>query len=159
MTMKKIALGMLAAVAMTGSAVAADMAPRYTKAPPPAPIAIYTWTGCYIGGNVGGAWHNVNQNGPRTIAGTVFTPPLDFGSANSDGDFIGGGQIGCDYQFAGNWVVGIQGMFDFGNTNTRNNIFDATVIRNIGPAFATTRTRDLFTVTGRIGYLFTPQLL
>ena len=47
--MKKFALGMLAAVAMTGTAFAADMAPRYTKAPPPAPIALYNWTGCYIG--------------------------------------------------------------------------------------------------------------
>lgn len=156
--MKKFAFGMLAAVAMTGSAVAADMAPRYTKAPPPAPIAIYTWTGCYIGGNVGGAWHNVNQNSSRNLAGTVFAPPLDLGSADSNGDFIGGGQIGCDYQFAGNWVVGIQGMFDFGNTNSRNNILDARVTP-IGTPYTTTRTRDLFTVTGRVGYLFAPQVL
>lgn len=155
--MKNFALGMLAAVAMTGSAFAADMAPRYTKAPP-APIAVYTWTGCYIGGNVGGAWHNVNQNSNRSVNGTVFAPPLDLGSADSNGDFIGGGQIGCDYQFAGNWVVGIQGMFDFGNTNSRNNIFDARVI-GIGTPYTTTRTRDLYTVTGRVGYLFTPQLL
>ncbi|SDP47162.1 outer membrane protein [Afipia sp. GAS231] len=156
--MKKFALGMLAAVAMTGSAVAADMAPRYTKAPPPAPIAIYTWTGCYIGANVGGAWHNINQNAPRRVDGTIFTPPLDLGSADSQGDFIGGGQVGCDYQFAGNWVVGIQGMFDFGNTNSRNNILDARTAA-LGTPFTTTRTRDLYTVTGRVGYLFTPQLL
>jgi outer membrane immunogenic protein len=156
--MKKFALGMLAAVAMTGSAVAADMAPRYTKAPPPAPIAIYTWTGCYVGGNVGGAWHRADQTANRTITGTVFAPPLDLGSANSNGDFIGGGQIGCDYQFAGNWVVGIQGMFDFGNTSSRTNIFDARVTP-IGTPYVTTRTRDLYTVTGRIGYLFAPQVL
>jgi outer membrane immunogenic protein len=49
-------------------------------------------------------------------------------------------------------------MFDFGNTNSRNNIFDARVTP-IGTPFTTTRTRDLFTVTGRVGYLFTPQLL
>jgi hypothetical protein len=51
---KKFAFGMLAAVALTGSAFAADMAPRYTKAPPPPPVVVYNWTGCYIGGNVGG---------------------------------------------------------------------------------------------------------
>lgn len=157
--MKKFALGMLAAVAMTGSAVAADMAPRYTKAPPPAPIAVYNWTGCYIGANVGGAWHNVNQNSNRRTDGTVLAPVLDFGSADSQGDFIGGGQIGCDYQFAGNWVVGIQGMFDFGNTNSRNNLpADARIVA-LGVPYTTTRTRDLYTVTGRVGYLFTPQLL
>jgi outer membrane immunogenic protein len=157
--MNKFALGMLAAVAMTGSAVAADMAPRYTKAPPP-PVVVYNWTGCYIGGNVGGAWQHVSQSENRLTNGTTFVPAIDRGSANSDGDFIGGGQIGCDYQFAGNWVVGIQGMFDFGNTNSRNNIPDPRLTAAIGPAsFTTTRTRDLYTVTGRIGYLFTPQLL
>lgn len=155
--MQRIALGMLAAVVMTGSAVAADMAPRYTKAPP-APVAVYNWTGCYIGGNVGGAWHNINQNVPRTTAGTTFVPPLDLGSADSGGDVIGGGQVGCDYQFAGRWVVGIQGMFDFGNTNSRNNLPDAR-LAGLGTPYQTTRTRDLYTVTGRIGYLFMPQLL
>ena len=148
---------MFAALAMTGSAVAADMAPRYTKAPP-APVAVYNWTGCYIGGNVGGAWHNVSQNASRGTDGTVFAPPLDFGSATSGGDVIGGAQIGCDYQFASRWVVGIQGMFDFGNTNSRNNITDPRTA-GLGVPYQTTRTRDLYTVTGRIGYLFTPQLL
>jgi outer membrane immunogenic protein len=38
--MKRIVLGTVAAAAMTGSAFAADMAPRYTKAPPPAPVVV-----------------------------------------------------------------------------------------------------------------------
>ena len=52
--MKKILLG--AAVAMLGiaPALAADMAPRYTKAPMAAPIAVYNWTGFYVGINGGG---------------------------------------------------------------------------------------------------------
>ncbi len=49
-------------------------------------------------------------------------------------------------------------MFDFGKTNSSNNILDPRVLP-IGTPYTTTRTRDLFTVTGRIGYLFTPQLL
>ena len=66
-------------------ASAADL-PR--KAPayiPPAPPPI-TWTGCYIGGNIGG----------------VFGDGEDFpfvGFSNGSG-FAGGGQIGCDYQFS-----------------------------------------------------------
>jgi outer membrane immunogenic protein len=156
--MKNFALGMLAAVAMTGSAFAADMAPRYTKAPPPAPIAVYSWTGCYIGGNVGGGWHKVEQSGTRTNAtpSVAFVPPLDLGSSE-DSDVIGGGQIGCDYQFAGNWVVGVQGMFDFGDIRSRNNLLDPRVIA-IAP-YQQTRTRDLFTATARLGYLFAPQVL
>ena len=40
----------LCAVSMVGSARAADLP---VKAPPPAPV--FNWTGCYVGGYVGGA--------------------------------------------------------------------------------------------------------
>jgi outer membrane immunogenic protein len=152
--MKKILVGLVAAVAMTGSAVAADMAPRYTKAPP-APVVVYSWTGCYIGGNVGGGWERTRQTqiGQNSAAG-VFTasPGFDFGSSDGS-DVIGGGQIGCDYQFANNWVIGIQGMYDYARINHRHVI-------PIFPLFnSDVRVKDMWTVTGRLGYLFTPQLL
>ena len=47
------------------------------------------------------------------------TPFLDYGP-NTGSGFIGGGQIGCDYQFASNWVIGIQGKAEFGNINSSN---------------------------------------
>jgi opacity protein-like surface antigen len=45
-------LSMVAAVALSGAAYAADMA---VKAPPAAPIAppVYNWTGIYMGGSIG----------------------------------------------------------------------------------------------------------
>jgi outer membrane immunogenic protein len=46
-------------------------------------------------------------------------PPVDYSSSKGTG-FIGGGQIGCDYQFTSNWVIGIQGGVDFGNINSTN---------------------------------------
>ena len=51
---------LLAAAAMASliatSAFAADLPARvYTKAPPPM-VAVYNWTGFYIGGNVGYSW-------------------------------------------------------------------------------------------------------
>ena len=50
--MKKIALALTAVAAFTGSALAADMAPRtYSKAP--YDCAVPTWTGCYISGGGG----------------------------------------------------------------------------------------------------------
>ena len=42
-----------------GSANAADMA---VKAPPMAPAPIWTWTGFYIGGNVGGIWNDTRDD-------------------------------------------------------------------------------------------------
>jgi outer membrane immunogenic protein len=152
--MKKFALGMLAAVAMTGSAVAADMAPRYTKAPP-APVVVYSWTGCYIGGNIGGGWERTRQTQVASVsnpAGVVTPLNVDFGSSTGS-DFVGGGQIGCDYQFANNWVIGVQGKYDYAR-------LDGSHIIPPFPTFnSNVRVKDLWTATGRLGYLFTPQLL
>ena len=52
--MKRIVIGMTAAMSLSATgALAADMAARpYVKAPPPI-VAVYNWTGFYIGGNVG----------------------------------------------------------------------------------------------------------
>src|SRR5206468_6342359 len=95
--MKKILYASLAIAALVASpALAADMRAPVVKAPPmPAPI--YTWTGCYIGGNVG--W------GRTETRITDFETGLDDGRHTADG-IVGGGQVGCDYQFASNWVLG-----------------------------------------------------
>jgi len=54
-------------------------------------------------------------------------------------------------------VVGVQGMFDFGNINNSHAI---PVSAGIPAGFVSTnRTKDIFTATGRIGYLFAPQVL
>ena len=134
------------------SAFAADLAARpYTKAPPMAAAATYSWTGCYVGGNIGGGSARVDQTRIGFINGIIF--PADYGSSNGDVNFIGGGQVGCDYQFAGNWVVGIQGMFEFGDLRNSH------VLPSFPTFFTQDRVRDVFSVTGRLGYLFAPSVL
>jgi len=78
-----------AAIGLTANQVAsgADLGkalprPAYV---PPAPVP-YLWTGCYVGGNIGGAWANV-EVGDAATGGTV--------SASNSG-VAGGGQVGCD---------------------------------------------------------------
>lgn len=155
--MKKFAFGMVAAVAMTGSAFAADMAPRYTKAPPP-PVVVYSWTGCYLGGNLGGGWERTRQTQIGKVDGTPIIPNNDFGSSTGSA-FIGGGQIGCDYQFANNWVVGIQAMYDAGSIRSSHVVPTAFPGFPVGSFVENVKVKDMWTVTGRVGYLFTPQLL
>src|SRR6266704_5539212 len=98
--MKKLLLGSAALVvlAICGPAWAADMprkAPAATPAVAPAAPAV-TWTGCYVGGNIGGGWALKDLANPSSNPenpGDRVTAAL--------GGFVGGGQIGCDYQFSG----------------------------------------------------------
>lgn len=151
MKSKMIALlGGALSLGLVNAASAADMAVK--ARPMAAPVVVYSWTGCYIGANIGGGWARTSQDQIRKVDGTIINPPGNFGSSDGS-DFIGGGQIGCDYQFAGNWVIGIQGMFDFGNINHEHTL-------PAFPAFYSTNTvKNEITLTGRIGYLFAPQLL
>ena len=52
----KISLGALAlSVFLAAPVMAADMR-MPVKAPPPVAVAVYNWTGFYVGAHVGGAW-------------------------------------------------------------------------------------------------------
>ena len=99
--MKKVLLASAALAAqIAGPAMAADwpvMAPTYETAPPP-PAVYSWWTGCYVGGNLGGAWSRAEYALDNTVAVERFTfTPLAV---------IGGGQLGCQYQWnsSGFWT-------------------------------------------------------
>lgn len=135
-----------------GPSSASDLPARaFTKTPAATPVAAYNWTGCYIGGNIGGGWAKTEQTRIGLVNGMAL-PAQNYGSANGSG-LIGGGQIGCDYQFGRNWVVGVQGIFDVGSI-TSSHIFPPF------PRFSSAdRTKNIYTATARIGYLFAPQVL
>jgi outer membrane immunogenic protein len=107
--MKKVLLAGIAGVAVVGGipANAADLATRPTYQAPPvvAPIPIFSWTGCFIGGHIGGGWERKKFSDPN---GAFFAPPGEAIQVNASG-FLGGGQIGCDWQLAPKWVIGIEG--------------------------------------------------
>ena len=92
-------------------ALAADMA---LKAPPPAPAA-FSWTGCYAGGNGGYGWGQTSgfDGTPTTVffGSTVPYPGGVYAPASYQGAVVGG-QAGCNRQWD-QWVVGIEGDFDF----------------------------------------------
>src|SRR6266403_799846 len=127
--MKKLLLGTVALVALgaTVPALAADLAARpYTKAPAYAQ-PIYNWTGFYIGGHLGGAF-----GGDNSLTG-------------SDGRFLGGLQGGADYQFAPNWVVGIEAQYSWLDNSNNGVLFP-------GGVLVTSNSDQLGSVTGRLGY-------
>src|SRR3954451_1554666 len=110
--MKRALLVGLSVVTLSvGQASAADLP---VKARPMAPIAVaYNWTGCYIGGNVGGKW--VRTSGSANIGPSLLTAPSTAVFADADSStLIAGGQIGCNWQAPGsNWVFGVEGDLDW----------------------------------------------
>jgi outer membrane immunogenic protein len=145
---KIISLASVAAVLLLASpfANAADLGRPVYKAPPPAvaPAPALLWTGCYIGGNVGYGWAHKDWFDPQF--------GVDGGSGTADG-IVGGGQLGCDYQID-NFVFGLQGMFDGADLTEDHPL-------SINPALFTDHSKVSWfaTLTGRIGYAFTPVTL
>jgi outer membrane immunogenic protein len=167
----------LALVISAGTALAADlpsrkMAPVYVPPPPP-PL----WTGFYVGLNAGGTFGgdnsstvsggpiavfnatNASFNATSAIGATISNP-----SSSSNGGFIGGGQIGYNFQ-TNNFVWGIEADIQglAGSNNTTSASASAPVLNSLdvwNGTVSTTKSLDyLGTVRGRIGFLFTPTLL
>ena len=117
---RKFLLASVGALALTGSAaLAADLPSR---APPPVyvpPAPIFTWTGIYVGGQIGYAWTSGNNNftgfDPFSMAGPFISS--SFGGTPSG--VIGGGHVGYQLQLP-QWsmfsssgvVIGLEGSVD-----------------------------------------------
>jgi outer membrane immunogenic protein len=93
-------------VASAHMAAAADMP---TKAPAYAPVAMYNWTGFYVGGQAGGGW----SSSQTTIVqgGTNFPAGYVNNTINANG-FLGGGYAGFNYQI-NQFVIGIDGDYSW----------------------------------------------
>ena len=105
----------------------------YTNTPPPS----FNWTGLYFGAHVGWAANDLGSD--------FWTLP---GTAKSADGFLGGAQIGYNYQ-VGNWVLGVEGDFS------------GTALRGSGSGSAITYAQNtdwIGTFTGRIGYADGPWL-
>jgi outer membrane immunogenic protein len=78
----------------------------------PAYVPAFSWTGTYVGLNVGGAWTNTDF-GPTTMLNlapnTIVGEPTVGATANS---IIGGGQTGYNWQM-GALVLGVEQDFQF----------------------------------------------
>jgi outer membrane immunogenic protein len=139
------------AIGMTAgtSALAADMPIKMAAAPAP---AAYDWTGCFIGGNGGGA----TLSSGSTYAPDPSTSNQPFGSQNlfaalpasydtgSRGS-VAGGQIGCNFQ-SGRWVVGAEADLDAAHLSKSVGFIGPTSIFGtaIGPLTSALPTNSVF---------------
>jgi outer membrane immunogenic protein len=141
---KRALLAAIATIATVSSASAADMRPA-VKSPALIPVPVPTWTGCYVGGNLGGGWGRGQVTDESTGAGV---------SATNSG-FVGGVQVGCDYQFSGGFVVGVRDMFDGASLRGGSTFVSGAFVGGT----ADSKTQWFNTLTARIGYTVWPSTL
>lgn len=112
-----VAISALLIAAPLSIANAADMP---VKAPPMAPVVapVYSWTGFYIGGDAGLALENAS--GTSNFIDTYAAPPDIYNpQSNSlhDVGFLAGGEIGYNWQVDPNWMLGVEGDWDWLRTS------------------------------------------
>jgi outer membrane immunogenic protein len=134
---------------LTSAAVAADI-PRPVPIKSPAPVVVaYNWTGCYVGAGGGyGMWNQKSQY-IDNIDGALGLP-----NDNGGRGWFGTVQVGCDYQFGSNIVIGAFGDYDFSGIKG-----DMTVPAFVPAGIGEEKLRNSWAAGGRIGWLPFQQLL
>jgi outer membrane immunogenic protein len=98
----------------------------------------YSWTGFYVGGNLGGAWANTEL--------TSAANGLNWGS--NQNQFTGGGQVGFNYQVR-NIVLGLEGTMNWSSLDATSNVYN---VAQVGLLQGSVKTDWIGTVAGRVGF-------
>jgi outer membrane immunogenic protein len=181
MTRRLSAASLLAvSLSVVGPAVGADLPVAYRA--PVMVAAPYSWTGFYVGGNVGYAWGQENStlgiaDGPGAACHFCAVPlPSDVPTAQGAGSpsfspngVIGGGQFGYNWQIS-NWVYGFE--VDYQALGLRGSVNNGFRLPNLTAAggncaapqcvgnFASSMSSDwLFTARPRVGFAWDRTLL
>jgi outer membrane immunogenic protein len=165
----KLGSAVLCAVAMSGTAGAADLR---LSAPPPPPA--FNWTGCYVGGYLGGAWPDdggtftdLGNANFRSYSGGVVAGRIEnrhsWNVGSDRSSFSGGGTLGCNWQPIGSpFVLGFEG--EVGYMKFEGSAFDplrSPTLQAITPdVFGSAKVGDWYgMITGRLGYTWDRTLL
>jgi len=137
--------------ALTGI-VASGSAFARKAPPPPAPpeTPAYSWSGFYVGANLGYGIGSASATESSFSAGLAGTPLLTNAPDLGVSGVIGGGQIGYDWQTAPTWLVGVEADFQGSGqrgsgtfTNPFASVADGVQVDN----------KWFGTVRGRVGYI------
>ncbi|HEY8565163.1 MAG TPA: outer membrane protein [Beijerinckiaceae bacterium] len=155
--MKKILLAGTALAFAATAASAADLPRRSAPAPVPyVAIPVFTWTGFYVGVNAGYAGDKFEYpfsvtpvGGPAVVTGAA--------SLNSSG-FLAGGTVGYNWQFGGNWVLGLEADYQWANVEGKlgigANFGGGALNASLGSEMT-----QFGTVRARVGYAFDRALV
>jgi outer membrane protein OmpA-like peptidoglycan-associated protein len=148
--------------AAAATALLASVAPAGAQAPP-----TVNWTGPYVGLSIGGEWGHLHNNAaaPGTPAGAVPGSPAVPGSvvglnSHTDGTVTGGGQVGYNFQFPNNIVIGAEGDIRGGGPSNSTTIGTLGGLPNFIPGDRFNVSSDVNgSIRGRVGYAWGPALI
>jgi outer membrane immunogenic protein len=142
----------LAALALAAPTYAADMPVRMPTKAPAMVEAAYNWSGFYVGAHVGYGWGDSDT----TIVTASGTFPTGFVlGTNELKGFLGGGQVGFNYQ-VGQIVFGIEGDGSWSGIDGSETTLSPIAART------TTSTAEIdwiAMITGRVGVTFGNALI
>jgi outer membrane immunogenic protein len=161
---KALALAAAVSTLATASAFAADLpsrrdvpvAPVQTFAPP-----AFTWTGFYVGANVGYGFNadsRVNTVGTPGFVGLIPAGIVPSELKGSGEGFVGGAQIGYNWQF-GQFVYGLETDIQFTDMGKRETFIGNPVLGTQLATTADSELRYLGTLRARLGYTPIDRLL
>ena len=161
--LKGVAIAALTAV----GTVAAQAADLPTRKEAPAPVFVpppFTWTGFYVGANVGGIFTSGSRSATLFApAAFPFAVQANFpgGLGNGQSGVIGGGQAGYNWQ-TGAFVLGVETDFQGTSLSKKVDVIGPSFLGPAGPGdFFTLHAKAsldwLGTTRGRIGFVATPD--
>jgi outer membrane immunogenic protein len=133
--MKQLLLATTCLALSSTVSMAADMSVPYTTKAPVMAAPVFSWTGCYVGAQVGGGTMTANSEGTST--------------SNNGKGALAGGQLGCNYQ-DGNWVFGLEGEGYWSNIKVNQ----SSVFGPFDSFNGNFTNRDDFTIAARAGITF-----
>ncbi len=129
-----------------GTAIAADLpsrAPQPVYVPPP---PIFTWTGFYVGGQLGYQWDHITKSTFNAAGAFVANEPTGTPSG-----IVGGAHLGYNWQ-TGQIVLGLEG-------DVEGSSLHATGTNAAGTLLSTAREPFESTIRGRIGWAWDRALI
>jgi outer membrane immunogenic protein len=137
-----------APIAIDRNLIMADMS---VKAAPPVLPRYYSWTGFYLGGNIGYSVGSDRTSGSLSSGGTTLVTGAD--AVVAPVGAIGGAQLGYNWQGGPNWLVGFEADFQgSGQKGTSCTILCNNASTGLQETFTAQHKLDYFgTVRGRVG--------
>jgi outer membrane immunogenic protein len=130
---------------------------------------VWSWTGFYVGAHAGYRWGHANFNSSAYVfdvdgggpSSPLHFPARDQGYNPKGGIF--GFQSGYNYQFAPNYLVGVEADWSWGNASDSQTTV-LSVLSSDGGTYRLNNTSEVklgwqATIRGRLGYVNGPWLL